>query len=163
MRNVIKYRTHCVLCLVDALVFAIKISRTHTDCIYIDLALPMELTVISFTSAVNNHCCRLESNPVFKSVPPICQLLLTNDFLCKYFGFLGLKCSKTWPHTTSNNTFASAVWNLLQENISMLPAWFVQATIWLVVIDNSKLMRPAVCSGERQHGLISRTAAVNWE
>ena len=90
MANVIKYRTHCVLCLVDALVFAIKISRTRTD-----LALPMELTVISFKSAVNNHCCRLESNSVFKSIPPICQLFLANTFLCKYFGFLGLKCSKT--------------------------------------------------------------------
>ena len=32
---------------------------------------------------------------------------------------------------------------------------------WLVVIDNSKLMRPAVCS-EEERGLISQTAAVNW-
>ena len=140
MGNLIKYRRHCVLCLVDALVFAIKISRTRTDCIYIDLALPMELTVISFTSAVNHHCCRQEGNPVFKSIPPICQLLLADTFLCIYFGFLSLKCSKTWRH-------ASAVWNLLQENKSMLPAWFVQATIWLGVIYNSKPMRPAVCLG----------------
>ena len=27
MANVIKYQTHCALCLVEALVFAIKISR----------------------------------------------------------------------------------------------------------------------------------------
>ena len=32
---------------------------------------------------------------------------------------------------------------------------------WLVVIDNSKLMRPAVCS-EEERGLISQTAAGNW-
>ena len=42
----------------------------------------------------------------------------------------------------------------------MLPARFEQATICLVVIDNSKLMRPAVCLGE-ECGLICRTAAGN--
>ena len=41
MGNVITYRTHVVLCLVVALVFAIKSAETRTDCIYIDLALPM--------------------------------------------------------------------------------------------------------------------------
>ena len=43
-------------------------------------------------------------------------------------------------HATSNNTFASTVWNLLQEHKVMVPAGFEQATIWLVVIDNSKLI-----------------------
>ena len=42
-------------------------------------------------------------------------------------------------HTTSNNTFASTIWNLLQEHKVILPAGFEQATIWLLVIDNSKL------------------------
>ena len=44
MGNVIKYRTHVVLCLVVALVFAIKNQQKHVlmepDRIYIDLALP---------------------------------------------------------------------------------------------------------------------------
>ena len=59
---------------------------------------------------------------------------------------------------TSNNTSASTIWNLLQENKFILPARLEQVTIWLVVIDNSKLMRPAVCTG-KERGLISRTAA----
>ena len=50
---------------------------------------------------------------------------------------------------------------MLQENKFMLPARFEQVTIWLVVIDNSKPMRSAVCSG-KERGLITRTAADNW-
>ena len=50
---------------------------------------------------------------------------------------------------------------MLQENKFKLPARFEQVTISLVVIDNSKPMRSAVCSGE-ERGLISRTAAGNW-
>ena len=43
MGNVIKYRTHVVLCLVVAVVFAMRIQRNKYDCINIDLALPMDL------------------------------------------------------------------------------------------------------------------------
>ena len=57
--------------------------------------------------------------------------------------FLSLKHSKTQSHATWNNIFASTIWVQLKENKFMLPAWFEQATIWFVVINNSKLMPPA--------------------
>ena len=38
--------------------------------------------------------------------------------------------------------------NLAQENKFMLPSRFEQATISLVVIDNSKVIHPTICSGE---------------
>ena len=72
MGNVIKYRTNVVLYFVVALVFAIKSVGTRTDCIYIDLALPMDLTVVSFTLAVNNYSCGWLN---FTIIPTICQLL----------------------------------------------------------------------------------------
>ena len=78
----------------------------------------------------------------------------------KYFMFLNWKRAKTRSHAISNNTFPSAIWNVLHENKFMLLARFEQATIWLVVIDNSKRMRAAVCLGE-ERGLISRTASGN--
>ena len=61
---------------------------------------------------------------------------------------------------TSNNTFASTIWNVIQENKYMLPAQFEQVTIWMVVFDNSKLMCPAVYLGE-ECGLISWAAVDN--
>ena len=42
----------------------------------------------------------------------------------------------------------------------MLPTPFEQATSWLLVIDDSKLMRPAVCLGEELR-LISQATADN--
>ena len=42
MGNVIKYGTHVVLCLVVAVVFAMRIRRNK-------YRLPMDLTVVSFT------------------------------------------------------------------------------------------------------------------
>ena len=72
MRNVIKYRRNVVLCLVVALVFAKKSAEKRTDCIYIDLALPMDFTVVSFTLAVNNRGCGWLN---LKIIPTICQFL----------------------------------------------------------------------------------------
>ena len=48
MGNVIKYGTHVVLCLVVAVVFAMRIRRNK-------YRLPMDLKVVSFTLAVKNH------------------------------------------------------------------------------------------------------------
>ena len=49
-----------------------KSAETRTDCIYIDLALPMDFTVVSFTLAVNNHGCGWLN---LKIIPTICQFL----------------------------------------------------------------------------------------
>ena len=75
--------------------------------------------------------------------------------------FLSLKHSMTQSHLISNKTFASPIWNLLQENKFMLPVWFQQAMIWLVEIEISKPMCPAV-SSRKDCRLISRTAAGSW-
>ena len=47
-------------------------AETRTDCIYIDLALLMDFTVVSFTLAVNNHGCGWLN---LKIIPTICQFL----------------------------------------------------------------------------------------
>ena len=67
---------------------------------------------------------------------------------------------KTWSHATSSNSFASAGWNLPQEDYFTVPARNEQATIWLVEIDNSKSTRPVVFSKE-EHRFISRAPAGN--
>lgn len=58
MGHVIKCCTHFVLCLIVTLVFAIT--------------LPMDLTVVSFMSAVNNFGSGWLN---LKNIPTICQLL----------------------------------------------------------------------------------------
>ena len=85
-------------------------------------------TVKTFTLAVNNHSSGWLN---LKNIPTICRLLEVNTFPC------------TRSRATSNNKFASSVWNKLQENKFMLPARFEQVTIWLVIIDTSKPKRSA--------------------
>ena len=67
-----------------------------------------------------------------------------------------------FPHTYLLDSAIQCLNNQRQENRFMLPTWFEQATIWLVVIDNSKLVCPAVCSAGEECGLISQTATGNW-
>ena len=63
------------------------------------------------------------------------------------------------PHQT---TPMHPLFKICSRKINLCtPAPFEQAMSWLLVIDGSRLMRPAVCLGE-EHGLISRAAADNW-
>ena len=74
--------------------------------------------------------------------------------------FLSLKLSKTQSHHIKQH-FCTRCLKSAPGKKNTLPAPLEQVTIWLVVIDNGKFMRPAVCSIE-ERGLISRTAAGNW-
>ena len=112
----------------------------------------MDMTVVSFRSTTIVPVGWVSKN--YLPFNSFSKLIL---FFVNILGFLSLKCSKTLSHATLYNTFASAIWNVLQENKFMLPARFEQATISLVVIDNSKVIHPTICSGE-ECGLISWTA-----
>ena len=112
MGNVIKYQTHDVLCLVAALVLAIIKISTNTHWLYLQWSCITDgpdSRLFKFTLAVNNHSSGWLN---FKNIPSICQLLQANVNVNR---FLSLKRSKTQSRTTSNNTFAPAFWNLLQE------------------------------------------------
>ena len=146
MGNVITCRTHVVLCLVVALVFAIKISKSTYWWILIVFTLILHYqydrldtwkssNIVSFTLAVNNHSSGWLN---FENTFTICQLLQDNAFLCKYFRFLSLERAKTQSHATLCNTFASAVWKLLQENEFILcPIWAGNQYVQLSVLGRS--------------------------
>lgn len=111
----------------------------------------MDLTVISFMLAANNHTCRLENNYWSSSgwlnLKKKTYHLPFNTFLRKYCRFLSSKRPKTRSRATWNNTFACAIRSLHKENAKfMVPARFGQALIWLVVTDKlaNSCVQPSV-------------------